>query len=354
MQIAKCEVTPAELKLRLPVKMAGQAEINHITAIFVRIETQEGRNAWGCAVAHPQLTGENPENALKACLGCADIVPDLHPFNIEYSLAKLTPIAQESCAAICAFDLAFYDLLGLVADMPLYRLLGGFRNRMPTSATVPITPIEESVDIARARAMSGFRMLKIKGGENPEEDVARVRAIQRALPNHTLRLDADGGYTVQQALEVARALKNELEMLEQPTPSDDLHSLKDVTRNSPVPVLADQSVRGPASALELATQGVVNGMSVKVATCGGLHCSRQVDAIARAARIATMVSCVIEPALMIAAGLSLALSSPNVRYGDLDGHLDLLHDPTQAGFRLEEGCLVASEVPGLGCTVKLN
>jgi L-alanine-DL-glutamate epimerase-like enolase superfamily enzyme len=354
MQIARCEITPVELKLRLPVKMAGQPEITHITAIFIRIETKDGRNAWGCAVAHPQLTGEDPERALQVCLNCADIVPDLHPFNIEYSLAKLAPIAGDSCAAVCAFDLAFYDLLGLAADMPLYRLLGGYRNRMQTSVTIPITPMDDSVEIALARARTGFRMLKIKGGQDPEEDVARVRAIHRALPNHTLRLDADGGYTVQQALEVARALKNELEMLEQPTPQDDLHSLKNVTRNSPVPVLADQSVKGPASALQLAIQGIVNGISVKVATCGGLHCSRQVDAIARAAHIATMVSCVIEPALMIAAGLSLALSSPNVRYGDLDGHLDLIDDPTDIGFQFQDGCLIASDIPGLGCTVTLN
>jgi L-alanine-DL-glutamate epimerase-like enolase superfamily enzyme len=142
-------------------------------------------------------------------------------------------------------------------------------------------------------------------------------------------------------------------MLEQPTPAGDLESLRQVTKNSPVPVLADQSLAGPGSALELASQRVVNGLSVKLATCGGLHCARQVDAIARAAHIATMVGCTLEPALLIAAGLSLALSSPNVRYGDLDGHLDLLGDPTLAGFRLEEGWLVASDVPGLGCTVSI-
>jgi hypothetical protein len=66
-----------------------------------------------------------------------------------------------------------------------------------------------------------------------------------------------------------------------------------------------------------------------------------------------MVSCVHEPALLIAAGLSFALSSPNVRYGDLDGHLDLIGDPTLAGFRMEEGWLIASDVPGLGCTVEM-
>jgi L-alanine-DL-glutamate epimerase-like enolase superfamily enzyme len=196
-------------------------------------------------------------------------------------------------------------------------------------------------------------MLKIKGGLNPAEDVKRVHDIHTLLPHHILRLDADGGYTVQQALDVARALEGMLEMLEQPTPADDLSALRQVKELSPVPILADQSLTDPASAMEIASQHAAHGLSVKLATCGGLHCARQVDSIARAARLATMVGCINEPALLIAAGLSLALSSPNVRYGDLDGHFDLVDDPTRPGFTFEDGWLVARDVPGLGCTVDL-
>ena len=77
------------------------------------------------------------------------------------------------------------------------------------------------------------------------------------------------------------------------------------------------------------------------------------DNIARAARLSTMIGCLVEPGLLIAAGLTLALSSPNVQYADLDGSLDILNDPTEAGFRLEDGWLVANDVPGLGCSVNL-
>jgi L-alanine-DL-glutamate epimerase-like enolase superfamily enzyme len=274
--------------------------------------------------------------------------------NIEYSLGEMGRLVKGSSAAMCAFDLAFHDLLSIVAGMPLYRLLGGYRNRIQTSVTIPLTPVQECVEIARDRARRGFRMLKIKGGLDAEEDVRRVHAIHRALPDHILRLDADGGYTVREALDVARALKDELEMLEQPTSAVDLAGLRQVTELSPVPILADQSMTGPASALELAAGKIVNGMSVKLATCGGLRCARQIDAIARAAHIATMVGCTIEPAMLIAAGLSLALSSPNVRYGDLDGYFDLLDDPSKPGFRLEDGWLIAADVPGLGYTVELG
>jgi L-Ala-D/L-Glu epimerase len=354
MQITRAKVSPVELKLRKPVQMAGTPVIEHITAIFVRIETKQGQNAWGCTIANPDLTGEKPEEVIKVCQACAELAPDLHPTNIEFSLDELASRAGASPSAMCAFDLAFHDLLGLAAGMPLYRILGGFRNRIQTSATIPIAPVKETVSLACRRANQGFRMLKIKGGLDPEEDVQRVRAIHRALPNHILRLDADGGYSVQQALEVARALETVLEMFEQPTPADDLSGLGKVNENSPIPILADQSMRGPESALKLASSRTVSGLSIKLVTCGGLRNARQIDSIARAAKMTTMISCFIEPALLVCGGLSLALSSPNVAYGDLDGYLDLSNDPSHAGFQLQEGWLVASEVPGLGYRVDLG
>lgn len=354
MQITRAEVTPVELKLRQPVALAGHPAIQHITSVFVRIETRQGQSAWGCTIAHPSLTGEKPEQVIHACREYASIASDLHPTNIEYSLSVLTSQVKGDGSALCAFDMAFHDLLGLAAGMPVYRLLGGYRNRIQTSVTIPLATIQESVDIAQARAHLGYRMLKIKGGLDPVEDVRRVQAIRRALPDHILRLDADGGYNVQQALDVARALKGKLEMLEQPTPADDLVSLRQVTEHSPVKILADQSVTGPASALDLAAKRAAGGISIKLAACGGLRCARQIDSIARAARLSTMVSCFIEPALLITAGLSLALSSPNVLYGDLDGNLDLVNDPSKPGFRLEDGWLVAFDTPGLGYSVELN
>lgn len=353
MQITHCEVIPCELALDRPARMAGLEAIEHISAVFLKVETRTGQCAWGAATVHPVLTGEDPEEVVRLCRDAAALVPDLHPTNLEYSLSMLAPHLQDSPAAHCAFDLAFHDLLGLAAQMPLYRLLGGFRNRIPSSATVPLGSVREGVERACERASLGFRWLKVKGGVDPDEDVRRVRAIRRAIPEVVLRLDADGGYDLQQALDVSRALEGKLEMLEQPTPPENLDALRQVTALSPVPVLADQSVSGPRSALALAAGRHADGLSVKMAACGGFRGARQVDSIARAAGLTTMVSCLIEPALLTAAGLSFALSSPNVQFGDLDGHLDLRNDPSSATFRLEDGWLVAGETTGLGCSVDL-
>jgi L-alanine-DL-glutamate epimerase-like enolase superfamily enzyme len=353
MQIIRAEVIPVELNLQLPVRMVHLHDITSVTVIFVRFITRQGQSAWGCCVSHSSLTGEEPAEVIRLCQDCATLVPDLHPTNLEYSLNELEAVAYRSPEVMCAFDLAFHDLLGLETGLPLYKLLGGYRNQIPTSATVPISPVSDTVSRAQSLARKGFRMLKIKGGIDPDQDVERLQAVHRALPYLTLRLDADGGYSVQSALDVARALRDDLEMLEQPTPAEDLESLRQVTRQSPVPIIADQSVRGPASALELASGRYVNGLSVKVASCGGLRCARMVENVARAAQLSVMVGCVIEPALLISAGLSLALSSPGVRYADLDGYMDLVDDPSLGGFTLEDGILKASDVPGLGGNVEL-
>jgi L-alanine-DL-glutamate epimerase-like enolase superfamily enzyme len=143
-------------------------------------------------------------------------------------------------------------------------------------------------------------------------------------------------------------------MIEQPTPAESVADLTQVTRNSKVPVLADQSVTTPDSAIQIAAGHSADGFTVKVATCGGIRPAAQFDAIARAAKLRTMVSCVFEPRLLIAAGLAIALSSPNVQYTDLDGHLELDSDPSEGGFALEDGVLKATDVPGLGCQVNLG
>jgi L-alanine-DL-glutamate epimerase-like enolase superfamily enzyme len=354
MQLTHAKVIPIELDLCLPYRTAAHpSDQDRIGVVFVRLETRKGRIAWGCAAVDPALTGETMEEVTRACQVCADRALDLNPLNSEFALAELTPLTENVRSARCAFDIAFHDLLGLAAGLPLYRLLGGYRHRIQTSITLSMAPVKDTVEMAQDRARQGFSILKLKGGIEPEEDVRRVKAVRRALPNLTVRLDAEGGYTTQQALDVSRTLEHDLEMLEQPTPFTDLNALYQVTQHSPVPILADESLQGPASALELASRRAAHGLSIKLTTCGGLHCARQVDAIARAAQMATMVGCIHEPALLIAAGLGLALSSPNVRYGDLDGHFDLVDDPTLPGFFFEDGWLVARDVPGLGCTVDL-
>jgi L-alanine-DL-glutamate epimerase-like enolase superfamily enzyme len=354
MQISRIEVVPTQLRLHEPFQSAAHPEpITQIEVIFIRAElVRDFGDAWGCAVLDP-ASKHTLKQAKRVCQDCADLLCDLNPLNTQYALAKLSRLTGNFPAVQCAFDMLLYDLLGLWAKLPLYRLLGGYRDRIQTSITLSIDDVPATVEMARKRARDGFRILKLKGGLDPELDVHRVRAVKRALPNLIIRLDADQGYSVETALDVARALDGKLEFLEQPTPASDLSALHQVTENSPIPILADESLRGPASALEIANKRAAHGVSTKLASCGGLDCARRIDTIARAGQLSTMVGCLNEPALLIAAGLAFALSSPNVHYGDLDGHIDLENDPTVPSFQLEDGWLIATESPGLGCMVDL-
>lgn len=256
MQITGVEVTPTTLHLRLPYQTAYHTEgsVSDITAVFVRFETCQGRVAWGCAAFDPLITGETAEQVTEACRACGERALSLSPLNIEYAMASLAPLTANTPSAMCAFDIGFHDLLGLEADMPLYRMLGGYRDRIQTSITISLGTVRETVELARDRVMQGFRILKIKGGLDPKLDVRRVQAVCSALPNMTVRLDADGGYSVPQAIAVGRALEDHLEMLEQPIdPEAPISELRQVTQQSPVPILADQSIVGPESARRLPT-----------------------------------------------------------------------------------------------------
>ncbi|MEJ2010712.1 MAG: enolase C-terminal domain-like protein [Anaerolineales bacterium] len=354
MQITQVEVTPVELELAHPVRTSDIDALRRVSAIFVRFITQSGISAWGCTVAHPVLNGTDPESALEACYRGAALVPDLHPTQLEYSLEQLAGVMEDSPSALCAFDLAYHDLLGYVSGLPLFRLLGGYRSRIPTSATLPLDTLTATVERAGKLAAQGYRILKVKGGLDAQQDVQTVRALRRAMPGVTLRLDPDGGYDIRQALLVAQELDGEIEMLEQPTAGTDPAALGQVSRQSPVPILADQCADDPASALEVAAQKLADGICIKVGACGGIRPAEEMNTLARVAGLRTMVSCLIEPAMLIAAGLGIALSSPNVAYCDLDGYLDLENDPSVPGFRLEDGELIASEAPGLGCRFDLG
>jgi len=354
MQIKRVFVTPTQLHLRVPFNTAAYPEpINQIQVVFLRAElVREFGEAWGCAVLDP-LQDFTLGHVQRVCQDCGDRLRDLNPLNTQYALAELSKLTGGLRCVKCAFDMLLFDLLGLASGLPLFRLLGGYRDRIQTSITLGLEDVPETVEMAQKHARDGFRILKLKGGLDPELDVRRVRALNRVLPELTIRLDADQGYDVQSALDVTRALEGKLEFLEQPTPANDLLSLRKVTENSPIPILADETLQGPASALEIVNGHAAHGISTKLVSCGGLDPARQIDTIARAGGLSTMVGCLNEPALLIAAGLAFALSTPNVHYGDLDGHFDLENDPTVPSFHFEGGWLVASESPGLGCRVNL-
>jgi L-alanine-DL-glutamate epimerase-like enolase superfamily enzyme len=325
--------------------------VSEATNVFLRLETNRGLIGYGCAAPDVGVTGETHHQVLRAVNSA--IRPALSGSDPQRTAALLETLHEslpDQPATMAMVDMALYDLLGKAANMPLYRLLGGYRDRIETSVTVGIGSEAETAARACEFVRQGFRVIKIKGGKNVDEDIARVHCVRAKVGTDIrLRYDANQGYRVDEALRFAAATEScDIELLEQPTPREALQTLGRVTRASPIPVMADESLANLRDAFKLASRQLVDLVNIKLMKVGGIGNALQINAVARAAGIEVMVGCMDEAALAISAGLHFCLARPNVIYADLDGHFDLLKDPSAGAVILKEGILYPTGKPGLG------
>lgn len=325
--------------------------IDSTTNIFLLIETNQQITGCGCAAPDQQITGETPETVLQTLNEvAAPILKGSDPLRSAFLLERLKTEMKPQPSALAAVDMALYDILGKVCNLPLWKLLGGFRSRIKTSVTIGILSEDETVRRAEDWVRQGFTCLKLKGGKDVESDVVRVLKVREAVgKNIELRFDANQGFTVEQSLLfVNKTREAHLELLEQPTPKSEPDLLGHVSRGVAIPVMADESFMTVRDVFRLARRDLIDMLNIKLMKVGGISEGMQMNAVARAAGYEAMVGCMDEAALAIAAGLHFALARPNVLYADLDGHLGLQGDPSDGAVILKNGTLFPTAKPGLG------
>lgn len=350
MKITSLECWPIEMPLADPYAIAYE-KINRCVNLILKIETDAGITGWGCAAPDLPVTGETPQGVLSDFKNAIEPwLKGMNPFRYALIDKELQQFLPKSPSARTMADMAVYDILAKKAGVPLYQFLGGYRESIPTSITIGILPVEETLEKARCFIQNGFFILKIKGGRDVEEDIEKMVKLRETLGHAIeLRFDANQGYSVEQSVHfIKETMDVGIELFEQPTASAAAELLGEVTSKVPVPVMADESLLSLKDVFHLTSNDWTDMINIKLMKTGGITEALHINSVAKAAGVEVMVGCMDESALGIAAGLHFALARPNVHYADLDGHLDLLEDPFAGVVILKNGVLWPGEGNGLG------
>ncbi len=357
-RIQEISIEKVDLQLSRPYTIAFKT-VNKVENAIVRVILDNGVVGYGSGNPSEQVVGKNLSQTMQAL----DLVnggetgtdwKGLRGRNIE-DLEVLCSEVQEQLrpfpAARAALEMGLYDSLARCKNVPLVAMLGQQHQRMPTSITIGIKDVGQTLAEATEYYERGFRYLKIKTGSYLEEDIERVVKLREKLGDSIeIRVDANQGYTVADLLKFCAATGSyRVELIEQPLPADHVEQMRALPKEIREQLAADESLINPADAANLAHQDPACGIfNIKLMKCGGITQALEIARIAKGANIDLMWGCNDESVISITAALHTAFSCPNTRYIDLDGSLDLAFDVVSGGFILENGEMSINTSPGLG------
>lgn len=339
-----------DLNLKQPYTIAYET-IASATNYILKITTSEGNSGYGCAAPDEVVTGEDPR-AVEHVIS-SKVLPYLdgkNPYQRGELMSGLLELIPKNMSVLCMVDMALYDLLARKAKLPLYQVLGGYRSSIATSVTIGILPAEETLEEAKRIMANGFKIIKVKGGLSLDGDLERIRLLRTTLgPQLVLRFDANQGYTPAETMKFIKEAKaSRVEILEQPVAIGVDMSETEHYSDARIPIMADESLKSLRDAFRIAKNEAIDMINIKLQKVGGITPGMHINSVSKAAGNDVMVGCLDECALGISAGLHFALSRPNVKYADLDAHMDFQDDPFSNLFSIKEGVMYPKIYPGLG------
>jgi L-alanine-DL-glutamate epimerase-like enolase superfamily enzyme len=337
--------------LKRPYEISSR-RIESVELLFLRLATDTGVEGIGSASPAVEVTGESPDACL-AALGADRLgwLEGRDPRHLGSLCRELETSHRSTPAAHAAVDMALHDLFARILGVPLVDVLGRCHDALPTSVTIGISSLEQTLAEAEEHLGNGFRCLKVKTGRAFDEDVARLAALRELVgAQATIRIDANQGCSPDEARRLEPVVTElDLELVEQPLPADSDAELRALPAALRRVIAADESLHDEDDARALAGPPQACGIfNIKLMKCGGVRPALGIAGVAQPAGIHLMWGCNDESAVSIAAALHAAFASPATRYLDLDGSFDLARDPVAGGFVVEDGCLRLLERPGLG------
>lgn len=352
--ISSVRLYPFNIALKEPFAISIET-LYSAENVLVEITTTNGVTGYGECSPFLSILGETQQTCLAAGKLLAKGLLGKRVVERERNAHILASILAGNTCIKSAFDMAIHDVAAQIAGLPLYRFLGGSGDKvLRTDMTVGLSNPEKMASDAVGFVRQGFDTIKVKLGTNPADDHQRIRLVRQAIGEEVaLRVDANQGWDEMTALKVLRELAGyRVDYCEQPTQRWNIPAMANITRQSPIPVMADESLFDHHDAYHLLRNNACHFFNIKLAKTGSIGSAMKINAIADAAGYWCQIGCFMESKIGITAAAHLALAASRVVYFDLDSPLMHAEDPVIQGITYGHGGLVqVNEEPGLGVKV---
>jgi L-alanine-DL-glutamate epimerase-like enolase superfamily enzyme len=316
--------------------------VKETVEVFV-VEAAYGR-ARGLGSGTPATSiGDTVKKCEKAFVQAGSYAVDLETYFEDEINGEICEISPSAAAAV---DMAVWNLRAKMDGVNLAVALGGSLKELPTDMTIDLVSPGDAASEATRLVKDGFGSIKVKVGRSLGEDLERVKAARKAAGRDVrIFIDANGGYDEESAAKLwDRAADLKLDFFEQPVPPDMLEELASL-RERGIRVCADESFIGEASLRRIIELEAADMINIKLMKCGGITSAMRLAKMAEDAGLETMVGCMGDVGISIAAAAHLAcVLGP--RQVDLDSHLNIA--PICDGPPIENGRIILRDEPGLG------
>lgn len=356
MKIIQIRLFPLQVHLKRPF-IISLGTITHAKNLIVEIQTENGMLGLGECSPYSFINGEMVEGQMVLGEQLAKLWLGKNSLAIGARMAELDGLLSGNWALKSAFDMALYDLAAKKANMPLFCFLGGENNRIFYSdRTVSVGEPKEMAAEALGYLNDGFRSIKVKLAGPYQKDLDRIKAIRKEVGDSIpLRLDANQAWSIPQAVRTLRELESlNIEHCEEPIQAGDLKGLRYVRQNSPIPIMADESLFNEMDAMRLVQEDACDYFNIKLSKSGGISNALKISAIAEAAGIPCQVGCFSESKLAITALVHFILAKNIVVHYDLDSPMMFSEDPVDGGVTIGADGKVElkDEISGIGATIR--
>jgi o-succinylbenzoate synthase len=323
----------------------------NIETIVVEIITEQARG-YGAASPTAVITGDTNSSIIGAIHYIRPLIIGKEVSNFEEIITTLNKCIVGNTSAKAAIDIALYDLYGKLYNAPVYRLLGGYRDKLKTDITISLnTPDEMAADSLKA-VNEGFDNLKVKVGKDSDLDIRRMQAIRKAVGDKVnIKVDANQGYEPKEAIYVIKRMEQKdinIYLMEQPVHGKDIDGLKFVTDKVNIPILADESVFSPTDAINIINKRAADIINIKLMKTGGIYNAQKIISLAEIAGMKCMIGSMMESNIGVTAAAHLGAAKKNIIEVDLDVPLLCNESQLVGGISYHKNNILFNQESGFG------